>query len=81
MDENKNSETNNDTGNIELLQRLKSQTFDSSDEKLALGLGRPLEEIQAWFSGAEEIDEDAQEKIHALAQMRLGSGSENKTAE
>ncbi len=79
MDENTSSAVNNDTGNIELLQKLKAQAFDASDEKLALGLGRPVEEIQAWFSGAEEIDEDAQEKIHALAQMRIGS--ENKTAE
>ncbi len=71
MDENTNSATNNDLDNIELLQKLKSQTFDSSDEKLALGLGRPVEEIQAWFSGKEEIDEDAQEKIHGLAQQRL----------
>ena len=79
MDENTNSAVDNDQGNMELLQKLKSQAYDSSDEKLALGLGRPVEEIQAWFSGAEEIDEDAQEKIHALAGMRLGS--ENQSAQ
>ena len=70
MNENTNLETNNDTGNGELLQKLKTEAFDASDEKLALALGRPAEEITAWLSG-EEIDEDAQEKIHALGQMRL----------
>lgn len=73
MDENTNSRPNNDTGNIELLQQLKSKAFEGSDEKLALGLGRPVEEIQGWLGGAQEIDEDAQEKIHALAGMRLGA--------
>jgi hypothetical protein len=34
-------------------------------------MGRPVEEIKAWFGG-EEIDEDAQEKVHGLAQERLG---------
>ncbi len=70
MNENTTSETNNDTGNVELLQKLKSQAFDASDEKLAIALGRPVEEITAWLGG-EEIDEDAQEKIHALATVRL----------
>ncbi|MDQ3323355.1 MAG: hypothetical protein M3525_13135 [Acidobacteriota bacterium] len=78
MNENTVSETNNDTGNVKLLQKLKQEVFASSDEKLAVALGRPVEEITAWLGG-EEIDEDAQEKIHALAQMRLGS--ENQAAE
>lgn len=70
MNENTASETNNDQGNVELLQKLKQEVFAASDEKLAVALGRPVEEITAWLGGA-EIDEDAQEKIHALAQMRL----------
>lgn len=70
--------TDNDSGNIELLQKLKSQAFDGSDEKLALALGRPIEEVTAWLGG-EEIDEDAQEKIHGLATVRLNS--ENQSAE
>ncbi len=76
MDANTKSAVDNNVGNMELLQKLKSQAFDGSDEKLALGLGRPVEEITAWLGG-EDIDEDAQEKIHALATMRLGS--ENQT--
>ena len=81
MNENKTTETSTDqtAESLELLKKLKTQVFDSSDEKLALAMGRPVSEIQAWFSGAEQIDEDAQEKIHGLAQMRLDS--ENKTAE
>ncbi|MBA2620939.1 MAG: hypothetical protein H0U87_07040, partial [Acidobacteria bacterium] len=65
-------------GNVELLQKLKAQAFGGDNDKLALALGRPLEEIEAWLGG-EAIDEDAQEKIHGIAQVRLGS--ENKTAE
>ncbi len=79
MNENTSSETNDNSKSIELLQKLKTQVFDADNEKLALALGRPVEEINAWFSGDEQIDEDAQEKIHGIAQMRLGS--ENKTAE
>ncbi len=70
MNENTATETDNDSGNIELLQKLKTQVYEGSDEKLALGLGRPVEEITAWLGG-EEIDEDAQEKIHGLATVRL----------
>jgi len=72
MNENTAAATDNDSGNVELLQKLKSQVYNSSDEELALGLGRPVEEITAWLGGA-EIDEDAQEKIHGLATVRLNS--------
>ena len=75
MNENTGSQINNDTDNVELLQKLKSQVFDSSDEKLAIALGRPVEEITGWLGGA-EIDEDAQEKIHGLATVRLNSDSQ-----
>ncbi len=71
MNENTNSATNEISESLELLQKLKTQAFDSSDEKLALALGRPVEEINSWFAGDEQIDEDAQEKIHGLAQQRL----------
>jgi len=72
MNENTASAKNENSENLELLQKLKAQAFDSSDEKLALALGRPVEEINSWFAGDEQIDEDAQEKIHGLAQQRLG---------
>lgn len=57
---------------LETLELLRAEVFDDSDEQLALALGRPTEEIQSWLSGAEEIDEDAEMKIHGLAQERLG---------
>ena len=56
---------------LELLEQLKSEVFDDSSEKLALALGRTTEEVEAWFDGDEEIDEDAEMKIHGLAEERL----------
>lgn len=56
---------------LDLLQKLKTEVFDGSDEELALAMGRPVEEIEAWFGGEEEIDEDAEMKIHGLAEERL----------
>lgn len=54
----------------ELLARLKHEVFESSNQHLALALGRPTEEVDLWLGGG-EIDEDAQEKINGLAQERL----------
>ncbi len=64
------AEGNDAAESLDLLRRLKTEVFESSDVHLALAMGRPIEEIEAWFGGA-EIDEDAQEKIHGLAQQRL----------
>ena len=61
-----------DADALELLQRLKTEVFDDSNAEVALAMGRPVGEIDAWFSGDEEIDEDAEMKIHGLAQERLG---------
>lgn len=61
----------NKADHLELLNRLKTEVFEGSNEKLALALGRPTEELTAWIDGTEEIDEDAHEKIHGLAQERL----------
>ncbi|MDQ3131538.1 MAG: hypothetical protein ACR2IA_08455 [Pyrinomonadaceae bacterium] len=61
-----------DTDALELLQTLKTEVFDDSNAELALALGRSVSEIDAWFEGDEEIDEDAEMKIHGLAQERLG---------
>ena len=72
------AEENEGSDSLDVLGKLKTDVFESDDEKLALALGRPVEEIKAWFGG-EDIDEDAQEKIQGLAQMRLGS--EDKTDE
>lgn len=55
----------------ETLQRLKKEVFGGSDDELALAMGRPVEEIKAWFSGDEQIDEDAEMKINGIAKERL----------
>lgn len=58
------------TGQAEAAQILKSvrdAAFDASDEKLALALGRPIEEIEAWTSGSGDIDGDVVMKARTLA--------------
>lgn len=71
MDQNEQIEKIGNTDSLELLKKLKEQVFESSDVHVALAMGRPVEEIEAWFSGAEEIDEDAEMKIHGIAKERL----------
>jgi hypothetical protein len=66
------AEGNDTAESLNLLRRLKTEVFESSDVHVALAMGRPVEEIEAWFSGAEEIDEDAEMKIHGIAKERLG---------
>lgn len=61
------------TGQAEAAQILKSvrdAAFDASDEKLALALGRPTEEIEAWTSGSGDIDGDVVMKARTLAISR-----------
>ena len=62
--------TVDETESREHLQRLKTEVFDSDDEKVALAMGRPVEEITDWLSGG-EIDDDAQMKINGIAKERL----------
>ena len=57
------------------LQELRDNAFESSDEKLALALGRPLEEIEAWFRGSLPIDSDALMKTRMLAEERIAPKS------
>lgn len=72
MNEGARIEEIGNTDSLELLKRLKTEVFESSDVHVALAMGRPVEEIEAWFSGAEQIDEDAEMKIHGIAKERLG---------
>jgi len=51
----------------EILKTVRDAAFDASDEKLALALGRPTEEIEAWTSGAGDIDGDVVMKARTLA--------------
>ena len=55
---------------VEMLTVLRDQAFDSSDEKLALALGRPPEELEAWRTGSAAVDEDAVMKARSIAMLR-----------
>jgi hypothetical protein len=55
---------------LQILTRIKDEAFDSSDEKLALALGRPVDEIQDWTRGEKIIDSDVLMKARALALER-----------
>ena len=54
----------------EILQILRDEVFESSDDKLALALGRTAEEVKDWFNGTEPIDADVLLKARALAMER-----------
>ena len=51
----------------EILQILRDEVFESSDEKLALALGRTTDEVKRWFSGNEPIDADVLLKARGIA--------------
>ena len=53
-----------------LLKSLRDAGFEGSDEKLAVALGRPLEEVQGWMSGAEPVDDDVVMKARGMAKER-----------
>ena len=53
-----------------ILKRLRDNGFESSDEKLAIALGRPIEEVQAWTGGAEPVDDDVIMKARGIAKER-----------
>lgn len=53
-----------------LLKNIRDAAFDSSDEKLALALGRPAEEIEDWINGSGVIDGDVVMKARGLATER-----------
>lgn len=53
-----------------MLKRLRDQGFDASDEKLAVALGRPIEEVEAWTGGVEPVDDDVIMKARGIAKER-----------
>lgn len=53
-----------------ILRNLRDLAFESSDEKLALALGRPLSEVTAWNTGSEIIDDDVMMKARGIAMHR-----------
>ena len=54
-----------------ILKRLRDNGFESSDEKLAVALGRPVEEVEAWTGGTVEVvDDDVIMKARGIAKER-----------
>ena len=53
-----------------MLRKLRDRAFESSDEKLAVALGRPVEEVTAWNFGRELIDDDVVMKARGIALNR-----------
>ncbi len=69
------SNTVDDKGTTEsegraLLTHLRDNGFEGSDEKLALALGRPVEEVEGWTGGAEPVDDDVIMKARGIAEQR-----------
>ena len=53
-----------------LLKNLRDAGFAGSDEKLAIALGRPIEEVQGWTEGTEPVDDDVIMKARGIAGER-----------
>lgn len=54
----------------QILQEIRDSAFGASNEKLAIALGRPTEEIEQWTNGDGLIDGDVVLKARALAIQR-----------
>jgi len=54
----------------QILRHVRDHVFEANDEKLALALGRPTEEIEEWTSGGGLIDGDVILKARRLAILR-----------
>ena len=77
LDDNKNEDAGavDDQGTTQsegraLLKRLCERGFDGDEEKVALALGRPVEEVQGWLGGAEPVDDDVVMKARGIAKER-----------
>ena len=57
-------------GGLALLKRLRDAGFESDNEKFAVALGRPVEEVAAWMDGAEPPDDDIIMKARGIARER-----------
>jgi hypothetical protein len=54
----------------QILRNLRDRAFQASDERLALALGRPTQEVAAWNAGEEVIDADVVMKARGIAMNR-----------
>ena len=57
-------------GGLALLRRLRDEGFESDNEKFAVVLGRPVEEVAAWMEGTEPPDDDVIMKARGIAKER-----------
>lgn len=57
-------------GGRALLRRLRDAGFEANDEKFAVALGRPVEEVAAWLAGTEPPDDDLIMKARGIARER-----------
>ena len=53
-----------------ILSRLRDGGFEADDTKLAVALGRPIEEVEAWMRGSEPPDDDIIMKARGIAEQR-----------
>lgn len=60
----------NETEGRAIIKRLRDRGFEGSDEKLAVALGRPIEEVEGWTGGAEPVDDDVIMKVRGIAKER-----------
>jgi hypothetical protein len=60
----------NQTEGRAIIKRLRDKAFDGNNEQLALALGRPVEEVEGWTGGAEQVDDDVLMKARGIAQER-----------
>ena len=62
-----------EAGGREILKLLRDEGFEADDEKLAVALGRPVEEVQGWTTatgGDEPVDDDIIMKARGIAKER-----------
>jgi len=57
-------------GGLALLKRLRDAGFESDNEKFAVALGRPVEEVEAWVGGTAPPDDDVIMKARGIARER-----------
>lgn len=55
---------------LKMIRNLRERAFESSNEKLALALGRPLNEVETLTHGVAPIDDDLLMKARGIAKER-----------
>lgn len=54
----------------ELLIRVRDEAFEGNDEKFAIALGRPIEEVTGMLSRGATVDDDVVMKARGIAKER-----------